>query len=91
MIISISTDEACYARNYIIEAKRKIAGILAKDHPYLSLDMNPEGKEEDQFVFTVKIYPVPVLNVYSDSPWSILWGTAAYGLKGMINSIDVKF
>ncbi len=28
--------------------------------------------EDEQFVFTDKIYPVPVLNVYSDRSWSIL-------------------
>jgi len=31
-----------------------------------------EGVEDEQFIFTDKIYPVPVLNVYSDSSWDIL-------------------
>lgn len=43
VLIYISTDGTYYARNDIIEAKSKITGILAKDHPFLSLDMIPEG------------------------------------------------
>ena len=43
VIIYISTDETYYTRKDIIETKNKITGILSKDHPYLSLDMIPEG------------------------------------------------
>ncbi len=43
VIIYISTDETYYSRKDIIETKNKITGILAKDYPYLSLDMIPEG------------------------------------------------
>ncbi|AOY78470.1 hypothetical protein BJL90_19645 [Clostridium formicaceticum] len=44
VLIYISTDEAVYPRKDIIETKDKITGILSKDHPYLSLDIIPEGK-----------------------------------------------
>ncbi len=43
VIIYISTDETYYNRKDIIETKDKITRILVKDHPYLSLDMIPEG------------------------------------------------
>lgn len=42
--IYISTDEAGYPIRDIIDIKNKIRLILSKDHPYLSLDMIPEGK-----------------------------------------------
>jgi len=43
IIIYISTDETSYERKDIISAKDKITRILIKDHPYISLDMIPEG------------------------------------------------
>lgn len=39
VLIYITTDEACYPRNEILETKEKITHILAKDHPYLSLNI----------------------------------------------------
>lgn len=43
VLVYISTDGTSYSRKDIIEAKAKITAILSKDHPYLSLDMIPEG------------------------------------------------
>lgn len=46
-----------------------VNAVIALESP-LMFDI--EGIENEQFVFTDKIYPVPVLNVYSDSSWGIL-------------------
>ena len=46
-----------------------VKAIIALESPFMS---DIEGIEDGRFVFTDKIYPVPVLNVYSDSSWSIL-------------------
>jgi divalent metal cation (Fe/Co/Zn/Cd) transporter len=43
VLIYISTEESYYTRRDIIETKTKISVILSKDHPYLSLDLIPEG------------------------------------------------
>ncbi len=43
VLIYISTDEASYTKKDIIDTKNKIRLILSKDHPYLSVDMIPEG------------------------------------------------
>jgi dienelactone hydrolase len=46
-----------------------VNAVIALESPFM---YDIEGIEDEQFVFTDKIYPVPVLNVYSDSSWSIL-------------------
>ncbi|TVQ72837.1 MAG: cation transporter [Oceanospirillales bacterium] len=48
VLIYISTDGTSYARKDIIEAKNSITKILSKEHPYLSLDMIPEGTPEQE-------------------------------------------
>ncbi len=44
LLIYISTEEASYPKKDIVDAKKKIYGILSKDHPYLSLDIIIEGE-----------------------------------------------
>ncbi|MDW7656205.1 MAG: alpha/beta hydrolase [Bacillota bacterium] len=46
-----------------------VDAVIALESPFM---FDIEGIENDQFVFTDKIYPVPVLNIYSDSSWDIL-------------------
>jgi len=46
-----------------------VTAVIALESPFM---YDIEGIENEQFVFTDKIYPVPVLNVYSDSSWGIL-------------------
>jgi dienelactone hydrolase len=46
-----------------------VTAVIALESPFM---YDIEGIEDEQFVFTDMIYPVPVLNVYSDSSWSIL-------------------
>jgi dienelactone hydrolase len=46
-----------------------VDAVIALESPFM---FDIEGIENEQFVFTDKIYPVPVLNIYSDSSWSIL-------------------
>lgn len=46
-----------------------VNAIIALESPFM---YDIEGIEDGQFVFTDEIYPVPVLNVYSDSSWNIL-------------------
>lgn len=50
LLIYISTDETCYLRKDITETKDKITDILAKDHPYLSLEIIPEGNQVQEKV-----------------------------------------
>lgn len=46
-----------------------VNAVIALESPFM---YDIEGIDDGRFVFTDKIYPVPVLNVYSDSSWSIL-------------------
>lgn len=46
-----------------------VTAVIALESPFM---FDIEGIENEQFVFTDKIYPVPLLNVYSDSSWGIL-------------------
>ena len=46
-----------------------VTAVIALESPFM---YDIVGIEDEQFVFTDMIYPVPVLNVYSDSSWSIL-------------------
>lgn len=46
-----------------------VSAVIALESPFMC-DIN--GVENGEFVFKNEIYPVPVLNVYSDSSWSHL-------------------
>lgn len=46
-----------------------VAAVIALESPFMC---DIEGVEVGRFVFTEEPYPVPVLNVYSDSAWHIL-------------------
>lgn len=46
-----------------------IRAVVALEAPFM---YDIVGVEDDQFVFVDQAYPVPVLNVYSDSAWSHL-------------------
>ncbi|MDD4238473.1 MAG: acetylxylan esterase [Desulfotomaculaceae bacterium] len=46
-----------------------VNAVIALESPFM---YDIEGIEDGRFVFTDEIYPVPVLNVYSDSSWGIL-------------------
>ncbi len=43
VLIYITTDKEVYSRHDILKSKDAIMGALKKDHPYLSLDLIPEG------------------------------------------------
>jgi dienelactone hydrolase/NADH:ubiquinone oxidoreductase subunit 6 (subunit J) len=46
-----------------------VSGVIALESPFMC---DIEGVKDNQLVFTDKDYPVPVLNVYSDSSWNHL-------------------
>lgn len=46
-----------------------ISAVIALESPFLC---DIERVENDEFIFTDEVYPVPVLNVYSDASWSHL-------------------
>ncbi len=46
-----------------------IKAVIALESPYM---YDIEGVENKEFIFTDMDYPIPVLNVYSDSAWAIL-------------------
>lgn len=46
-----------------------VAAVIALEAPFM---YDIEGIQGQEFIFTDQIYPVPVLNVYSDSAWGIL-------------------
>jgi len=52
-----------------------VHAVIALESPFM---WDIEGVEDGDFIFTDKIYPVPVLNVYSDSAWSILGDRPQY-------------
>jgi dienelactone hydrolase len=55
--------------------RNDISAVIALESPFLD---DIEGVENDNFVFSNKVYPVPVLNVYSDASWSHLSEWAQY-------------
>jgi dienelactone hydrolase len=57
-------------------SRQDISAVIALESPFMD---DIEGVEKNEFVFTDKIYPVPVLNVYSDAVWSHLSEWAQYG------------
>ena len=46
-----------------------VSAVIALESPFMC---DIRGVEDGEFVFVDEIYPVPVLNVYSDSSWSHL-------------------
>jgi dienelactone hydrolase len=46
-----------------------ISAVITLESPFM---YDIEGVEDGRFIFTDETYPVPVLNVYSDSAWHIL-------------------
>ena len=46
-----------------------VSAVIVLESPFLC---DIEGVEKDEFVFTSEMYPVPVVNVYSDASWSHL-------------------
>lgn len=67
-----------------------VDAVIALESPYM---WDIEGVEDGDFVFTDKIYPVPVLNVYSDSAWSILGDRPQYAenFKMLSDNDDTTF
>lgn len=49
--------------------RQDVGAVIALESPFM---YDIEGVKDDEFVFTDKPYPVPVLNVYSDSSWDHL-------------------
>lgn len=52
-----------------------ISAVVALESPFMCDIM---GVKDEEFVFTDKIYPVPVLNVYSDQGWDLLHSSPQY-------------
>lgn len=49
--------------------RHDISAVIALESPFM---YDIQGVKDGEFVFSDKVYPVPVLNVYSDSSWSHL-------------------
>lgn len=49
--------------------RNDVGAVIALESPFM---FDIEGVENGQFIFIDDTYPVPVLNVYSDSSWNIL-------------------
>lgn len=60
-----------------------VGAVVALESPYL-LDI--EGVRDGAFVFTSDAYPVPVLNVYSDTGWDILADRPQYAANHALRS-----
>ena len=52
-----------------------VSAVIALESPFM---YDIKGVKNDKFVFTDEVYPVPVLNVYSDNSWSRLSELAQY-------------
>lgn len=52
-----------------------IAAVIALESPFL---YDIVGVEQDEFIWLDEVYPVPVLNIYSDSSWDHLSEWAQY-------------
>jgi len=52
-----------------------VDAVIALESPFL---YDIVGVENDEFIFTREVYPVPVLNIYSDSAWGHLGEWAQY-------------
>ncbi|MGV8904972.1 MAG: alpha/beta hydrolase family protein [Acetobacterium sp.] len=55
--------------------REDVGAVIALESPFMC---DIVGVENGEFVFKDDIYPVPVLNVYSDSSWSILGDRPQY-------------
>lgn len=62
-----------------------VHAVIALEAPFM---YDIEGVKGDRFVFTDKPYPVPVLNVYSDSAWNILSERPQYAANHAMLSDD---
>lgn len=49
--------------------RKDVSAVIALEAPFMC---DIKGVQDGQFVFTDEIYPIPVLNVYSDSTWGHL-------------------
>ena len=49
--------------------RNDVSSVIALESPFMC---DIKAVKDGEFVFTDEVYPVPVLNVYSDSLWSIL-------------------
>jgi isoform II. len=49
--------------------RKDISAVIALESPFMC---DIEGVENGEFVFKDEVYPVPILNIYSDKGWSIL-------------------
>ena len=67
-----------------------ISAVIALKSPFL---YDIEGVENDKFVFSNKVYPVPLLNVYSDASWSHLseWAQYAENFKLLYDTEATAF
>ena len=67
--------------------RNDVSAVIALESPFMC---DIKGVKNDQFIFIDELYPVPVLNVYSDSSWSHLhqWSQYAenYALLASTNS-----
>jgi dienelactone hydrolase len=60
-----------------------ISGVIALEAPFM---YDIEGVEEGQFIFTDNKYPIPILNIYSDSSRDILGKRPQYAANFKILS-----
>jgi len=49
--------------------RNDVSAVIALESPFMC---DIKGVKDGEFVFTDEIYPVPVLNIYSDGIWSIM-------------------
>ncbi len=49
--------------------RNDVSAVIALESPFM---YDIKSVEKGQFIFTAEPYPVPVLNIYSDSSWNIL-------------------
>jgi dienelactone hydrolase len=63
-----------------------ISAVIALESPFM---YDIEGVEDGRFIFLDETYPVPVLNVYSDSAWHILSDRPQYAANyALLTDID---
>ena len=63
-----------------------VSAVMALESPFMQ---DIEGVKDGQFIFTDKVYPVPVLNIYSDSSWNILAERPQYAANyAMLSDTD---
>lgn len=69
------------------EMRKDVSAVLALESPFM---YDVIGVENNEFVWNPKAYPVPVLNIYSDSSWSHLreWPQYAENVKLLTDNND---